>query len=638
MGALNELLERLDRRRRTGQRRSEYAVPGLWVGRKGAARRRVRVDPIRWLSDVIGRIEAEPGAPRPTGRAGDWTRDAVVYNVLIRTAAAFDHNGNGRIDLDAVDGWRETGTFAKAIALLPYVRDLGCNTVHLLPITAIGDDGRKGILGSPYAVRNPYRLDPSQAEPGLGLGVDVEFAAFVEAAHRLGLRVVQEFVLRTAAKDSDWVAEHPEWFYWVLGEEALGSPRFSDEQVKRIKEQVSRGGLVDLPPPPSTYRARFVHPRLLEAVARDGDRWIGRMRDGSIARIPGAFSDWPPDDAQPPWSDVTYLRMYDHPDFDYMAYNTLRMYDERLARREHAVEPLWSRIVDIIPHYRQQYGIDGALVDMGHALPHELMAQVVETARRIDPDFAFWAEDFRLSEEAKAEGYNAVIGNYWWAAHRPASLRDEFLHRLSRRGTPLPFFAAPETHNTPRCAARSGGVGRSRLAWILGCFLPAVPFVHAGFEFGETAPVNTGLDFSPDELANASPERLALYGPASLAWCERHGIASAIRLALAVRRDHLDRVKEGTAGSLSIPAVSDERTVAYVRSRGAAAILVVGRFGGERNDPVRIESPFEGDVVVDLLTGDHHRVTDGRIVLRLRPWDVAVLVDAVGRDGDAAAR
>lgn len=84
--------------------------------------------------------------------------------------------------------------------------------------------------------------------------------------------------------------------------------------------------------------------------------------------------------------------------------------------------------------------------------------------------------------------------------------------------------------------------------------------------------------------------------------------------------------------------MSDGRTVAYVRIRGTAAILVVGRFGGERSDPVRIESPFEGDVVVDLLTGDHHRVTDGRIVLRLRRWDVAVLVDAVGRDGDAAAR
>ena len=36
--------------------------------------------------------------------------------------------------------------------------------------------------------------------------------------------------------------------------------------------------------------------------------------------------------------------MYDHPDFNYIAYNTLRMYDERLARPENAVGPPWDAI------------------------------------------------------------------------------------------------------------------------------------------------------------------------------------------------------------------------------------------------------------------------------------------------------
>ena len=61
----------------------------------------------------------------------------------------------------------------------------------------------------------------------------------------------------------------------------------------------------------------------------DDGRWVGVLDDGTRVRIPGAFADWPPDDNQPPWTDVTYLRMYDHPDFNYMAYNTIRMYDER---------------------------------------------------------------------------------------------------------------------------------------------------------------------------------------------------------------------------------------------------------------------------------------------------------------------
>ena len=49
----------------------------------------------------------------------------------------------------------------------------------------------------------------------LGLGAEAEFAGFVEAAHHLGLRVVLEFVFRTAAKDAVWASEHPEWFYWI---------------------------------------------------------------------------------------------------------------------------------------------------------------------------------------------------------------------------------------------------------------------------------------------------------------------------------------------------------------------------------------------------------------------------------------
>ena len=92
---------------------------------------------------------------------------------------------------------------------------MGVNTIHLLPITSVGSDGNKGTLGSPYAIKNPYEIDPNLAEPNLGVGADNEFAAFVEAAHHLGMRVVVEFVFRTSAKDGDWVAEHPEWYYWI---------------------------------------------------------------------------------------------------------------------------------------------------------------------------------------------------------------------------------------------------------------------------------------------------------------------------------------------------------------------------------------------------------------------------------------
>jgi len=634
MSALERLQNRLDALGRERRRGGSYRVPTCWVEPGGLSGGSVAVDPIDWWRTVVKRALSERHEPAWSGRGERWTRNAVVYNLLVRTAAAFDHDGDGRIGLSSVRGVRETGTFAKAIALLPYVRDLGCNTVHLLPITAIGTDGRKGRLGSPYAVRDPYRLDESLAEPILELGAEAEFAAFMEAAHRLGLRVVVEFVLRTAAKDSVWAARRPEWFYWIREGSAFGRPTFAEAELREIKARVEAGARTDLPAPSAAYREQFVRPEELTDVVHDGTGWVARLRDGSFARIPGAFSDWPPDDAQPPWSDVTYLRMYDHPDFDYMAYNTLRMYDARLARSQQAVEALWERIVGIVPHYQKRFGIDGALIDMGHALPGQLKARLIGEARCLDTDFAFWDEDFRFDSTAKDEGYDAVIGSFWWVVHRPAHLRD-MLRELSERGAALPFLAAPETHNTPRCAAREGGVARSRLAWILGCFLPAAPFLHAGFELGETAPVNTGLDFSAEEASRYSAERLSLYSPMAMNWEGDGGITPTIRGALAARAEQRDVVSDPSPGTVSVLELPDERAVGYARSDHSRRIVVVGLFGGNTAVDASPAVPLADGAYVDPLSGLVHRVSGGRMTLRLSPWDAVVVL---GPSADAEGR
>ena len=74
-------------------------------------------------------------------------------------------------------------------------------------------------------------------------------AGFVEAAHLLGMRVVLEFVLRTASKDSDWIAAHPDWFYWIKADipdrigkgtgrlGAYGSPIFPAQTLDALKHK-----------------------------------------------------------------------------------------------------------------------------------------------------------------------------------------------------------------------------------------------------------------------------------------------------------------------------------------------------------------------------------------------------------------
>ena len=178
--SLDAVIARLETCRR--ETNSPYAVPGLWVD--GCTTAAVMVNPYRFYADrlrTIAQLPAQPLSAQPAN--GDWSVGAIVYNLFPRVTTAFDHDGNGQLAIAPnADGWRETGTLLKCIALLPYIREMGFNTVHLLPITAIGQDGKKGNLGSPYAIRNPYRLDENLNEPALGLSAEDLFAAFVESA------------------------------------------------------------------------------------------------------------------------------------------------------------------------------------------------------------------------------------------------------------------------------------------------------------------------------------------------------------------------------------------------------------------------------------------------------------------------
>ena len=129
------------------------------------------------------------------------TKNPIVYNLFTRFTMAFDHNQDGIIK-NIKGEFKETGTLLKAIALLPYLKKLNIDIIYLLPITSIGKYNKKGNLGSPYSIFNPYKLDENLNEPLLNMSIETLFETFVEAAHLLDIKVVLEFVFRTASIDS----------------------------------------------------------------------------------------------------------------------------------------------------------------------------------------------------------------------------------------------------------------------------------------------------------------------------------------------------------------------------------------------------------------------------------------------------
>ncbi len=105
----------------------------------------------------------------------------AIYALLPRHFTAWDFGGG-----------LESGTFLKAIALLPHIKRLGISTVYLLPVFTPSDIYKKGSLGSPYAIKDYFSLDPALHDPLLGAYskhlIELQFAAFVEACHSFGMK------------------------------------------------------------------------------------------------------------------------------------------------------------------------------------------------------------------------------------------------------------------------------------------------------------------------------------------------------------------------------------------------------------------------------------------------------------------
>lgn len=510
-----------------------------------------------------------------------------VYNIFTRYFGAFDHNNNGLIDFnqnlnenlneninsntnvkkskgklidknianrnvitfyDSSENsinyefteFNELGTFLKATMLLFYIKTLNINTVYLLPVFEIGVYGKKGSLGSPYAIKNYYNIEKSQSEFILELTPEIEFKAFSEACKILDIKLILEFVFRITSLDNDWALENPDWFYWIkssvkmrepddTSESKYGSPIFLKRELKEIKDKIEIGDFKNLTPPHETFRNLFTP--IPKKVARVEGKMLGIYDTNKECTIASAFADWPPDDNQPPWADVAYLRLYDNNNFNYVAYNTIRMYDDELATVKNEVKNLWETLSVIIPHYISNYGIDGAMIDMGHALPKKLRNQIIKNARNVKEDFIFWEENFGISQQSKEDGYDACLGYFFLDAHVNYKVK-EIIFKTCNGVFEQNFFLTSENHNTLRSAYRCENEFRlydnikdeytnhlySKLIYTITQFLPQIKFIYNGFELGETLPTNTGLGFNEEHLKEFSNIKLPLFNEEKLPW------------------------------------------------------------------------------------------------------------------------
>lgn len=116
----------------------------------------------------------------------EWSNDAVIYEVNVRQ-------------------FTETGTFNAFAEHLPRLKELGVEILWFMPVYPIGETNRKGSLGSYYSIKNYTEINPEYGS------ID-DFKNIVNQAHKLGMKVILDWVANHTAWDHEWIKKNPEYY------------------------------------------------------------------------------------------------------------------------------------------------------------------------------------------------------------------------------------------------------------------------------------------------------------------------------------------------------------------------------------------------------------------------------------------
>jgi maltose alpha-D-glucosyltransferase/alpha-amylase len=122
----------------------------------------------------------EQAAKPVLGEEAAWYKDAIFYEVSVRSF--FDSNGDGNGDLPGLT------------EKLDYLRELGVDCLWLMPIyvSPLKDDG--------YDIADFFQIHPT-------LGTVEQFKALTEAAHARGIRIIADLVFNHISDQHPWFQE-----------------------------------------------------------------------------------------------------------------------------------------------------------------------------------------------------------------------------------------------------------------------------------------------------------------------------------------------------------------------------------------------------------------------------------------------
>lgn len=121
-----------------------------------------------------------------------------------------------------VRNFSDQGTFKGVESQLDRLKQMGVDTIWLMPINTIGSENRKGDLGSPYAIKDYYEINSE-------LGSESDLKNLINAIHQHRMKVMIDIVFNHTSTDSKLYKDKPNWFlHDSSGKRVNKNPEWTD--------------------------------------------------------------------------------------------------------------------------------------------------------------------------------------------------------------------------------------------------------------------------------------------------------------------------------------------------------------------------------------------------------------------------
>ncbi|MHB8596937.1 MAG: alpha-amylase family protein [Ktedonobacteraceae bacterium] len=615
---LNNLRDALATKARKDALCAEYWVPEVILGGKNP-RKLVNVhNPYQFFLEIFDHIEMLSEVS--TKSRSSLLPTDCIYQTFIRTFASLNN---------------EIGTALKQIAFLPFLKsNLGITILISLPTGVIGGTNRKGRRGSPFAIKNPFEIDPSLADPLLPeLPAIVQYRAMMQACHKMGILAGSIVPLTVLSMDSPLFKAFPDLGFWWLAEpgELLcckvenQSEILSSSVPSHIVTAISSENKMRFVPPPAFEKVRVVNENGHNYFVADVEI-MGQIRQCTLAN---AFPD--PvigEDGTYTWSDVSTIN------YNHRSYPPPQGVPD-LTERD-VSKPSWRIMPHVLAWRMRELGERVFLIDVNQAVPNEILTNACSIASNWQGEYQncipalfknnlsthdiekiYAALDWNVYETSSLSVSTAekpiIIGEELWEFDIKSDILDGIVgplifcvsghsHNLSVLIQSLKYHLQ-KLQNSVSQLRHFGGLGNhdtmpanpviAPSLYLLYSFLPkVVPMVFSGIEFNAQIIVNKEFGFQSNTnlyklKLDLSDNALGLFNDLPLNWeklpisAETQPLSSLIKAVNDIRDRIFSYIDDGELAYRYIEHDTQPSCFGYERWSEAGSIMAFANFGDQ---------------------------------------------------------